>query len=496
MPRKPAKAAAAVQEIGLADTFYVGTLDGSGLVGLPYGHELVRELWRMSLMDETVGAMDWCIKTVMAQVSWEFVPEKDGKLAETDAKAIAAKEFGDSLLIDMSHTMQEHIEEATSMVIFGFAPHEIVLKQRDGKNSRFNDKLYGIAKLPLRDQVGINQWIYDGNDAVAFVQSAATGTATIPLWKTLHYRTSSRLDRPMGRPLLLNALRAWKLKEKIQDSEAIGIERDLCGLPTFRVPEEVLNASKEVYPANHASAGQPTTDAMIAMAKIQGAIKAVRDMRFNQTGGLIMPSDTFFEDTSEAGGPGDRTPKWDFKLVTTAGSRSIDTRTAARDYDRAIARVAMMQFLHLGDRSTGSYALSDDQSSLAIRSLMALAMKIAGEWGRKLTPLIWDINGMDKAYMPRLRASEISKDGIVQIGQLLRGMGGAAGFWETDVEMRMALAKLANLPADRDAQQAAVDRAIEMANEPPAPTFGAPANSNQSARPKAAALPGDDDEDA
>lgn len=491
--------AAASRELGFVDTMFVGPLGGVADELFPErsGLELRRDLWKMSVRDETFGSMMWCINATLAQVAWGHVACVDGVEVLDDPQAIEAAAFADSWLIDMDHTMQDHIEEAISMIIYGFAPCEIVLKQRDGVDSRFSDKMWGIKKLPLRDQMGVINWIYEGNDAVAYTQMSYRGSATIPLWKSLNYRTTSRLDRPEGRPMMLNALRAWKLKEKIQDSEAIGIERDLCGLPVFSVPEEVLETAKLVD-----AQGSPTPEALVAMNKVQSAIKAVRDMRFNQTGGLIVPSDTYFEETSDGAGAGDRTKKWDFKLVTTAGSRTIDTRTAIRDYDRAIARMMMMQFLHLGDRSSGSYALSDDQSSLAVRSLMALAMKIAGEWNKKLMPLLWAVNAKDPKYMPRMRASEISKDGIAQMGQLLQGLGRAVGLWESDIDMRMAIAKLLNLPANREAQQKAAELA---ATPPPEPQMlghngGPPLNDNPKPKPKpmpkAAGLEGDDDENS
>lgn len=459
-------------ELGFADILFVGhPNEDVRLFPASWGLDIRRDLYRMSQMDETVGAIMWCIYSVLSQVEWKHQPCVDGKDNDTDAEAIRQADFYNSLLGDMSHTMSEHVEEALSMVIFGHAPCEVVLKRRDGVASRFNDQMYGISKIPLRDQMSITNWLYQGNDAIAFQQSTYRGSATIPLWKTCNYRTTSRLDRPLGRSLLTNALRVWKLKEKIQDSEAIGIERDLCGLPTFRIPQEVLDDANDVD-----SAGAATPKAESARRMIAGAISAVKDLRFNKSGGLIMPSDTFFSETSDAANTGDRTPKWDFKLITTAGQRSIDTRTAIRDYDRAIARVVMMQFLHLGDRSTGSYAMSDDQSSMAVRSLMALAMKVAMEWNKKAVPLVGQVNAFDPKYLPRMRASEISKDGIQQIGALMAGLGRVENLWASDVDMRMAISKLVNLPANREAQDAAAGSAAAQAKmdaTAPKATFGA-----------------------
>lgn len=463
MARPSSKQAQAKQEIGRNNLAMYGSVTNvsftnnlnyiPSLAGLP----LLAEMERMWYLDETVGAMAFCIQTTLAQAEWTHVPQIDGVDDDSgDADAKAAADFANTMLVDMKHTMQEHVEEAITMIPFGFAPCEIVCKIRDGKDSRFNDKLWGIDKLPLRDQFSIWSWQYEGEDPVAFRQIGIRGAGTVPLWKTLHYRMSSHLNNPNGRPYLLNVHRAWKLKNQIQDSEAIGIERDLCGLPTFRVPQDVLDEANMVD-----ADGKPTPEAQAAIRKVQSAITAVSDMRFNRSGGLVMPSDTHADNVD-----GDRTPLWDFKLVTSAGQRSIDTRTAIRDYDRAIARVLMMQFLHLGDRSTGSFALSADQSDIGVKALMAIAMKIAGEWNKKLIPLIWQLNGMDPRYMPRLRAGQLNKDGIAQVGKFLSEAARGSPMWETDPVVRTGLLRMANLDYDVTAQRDAATTAAErVANE-------------------------------
>jgi hypothetical protein len=259
----------------------------------------------------------------------------------------------------------------------------------------------------------------------------------------------------------MNVHRVWRLKQQIQDSEIIGIDRDLCGLPVFKVPKAVLEQADEVN-----EDGSPTEEALAAKAIVQDAIKAVSDLRFNRSGGLVIPSDTFAQDVE-----GDRALQYDFKLVTSAGQRSIDTRTAARDYDRAIARVLMMQFLHLGDRSTGSFALSADQSDIGVRAISTIAKKIAIEFNRKAVPLIWMMNALDPRYMPRLRVSDLNKDGIVQIGKFLNDVAGAADLWAADPVARRSILNSANIPFDPTAQAAAAERFVETQNTP-APTFG------------------------
>lgn len=444
MARPSNKQALASRETGSNKLQIYGGVHSYGINGrlsfIPSleGMPLLAEMERMWFLDETVGAMAFCIQTTLGQAVWDHVPCIDGReiREKENEDADWAADFCDQLTGDMEHSFEDHIEEAISMIPFGFAPCEIVTRQRNGRDSRYKDGFWGLKKLPLRDQLSIWRWIYDGDTPVAFSQMGAPGSGITPLWKTLHYRASTYLNNPNGRPYLLNVHRAFALKVKMQDSEAIGIERDLCGLPTFRVPEEVIDEANEVD-----QNGAPTDRALLAQKKLQNAIKAVSDMRFNKSGGLIMPSDTFSEDVE-----GDRTAKWDFKLITTAGQRSIDVRTAIRDYDRAIARVLMQQFLHLGDRSTGSFALSSDQSDIGVRALQTFANRICAEWNRKVVPLIWSINGFDPRYMPKLKASQLNKDGIAQLGKFLADAARGAELWDTDPVTRAALLQVSNLP--------------------------------------------------
>lgn len=486
MARPTNKQAQAQQKIGFSPDFAFGIDPRQTFIPMLSGINLLREMERMWETDDTVGAMRWCIETTLGQVEFKFVPQVDGKDNENDAEAVRLADWANTCLSDQ-FSMADHIEEALTMMPYGFAPCEIITKQRDGVESNFNDKYWGIKKIPLRDQMTVFGWNYTPDQDLATMrQMSYQGTADIPYWKLLHYRTTSVLNRPMGRPMMLNAYRVWRLKNKIQDAEAIGIERDLCGLPMFKIPKAILQAARERKPD-----GSPTDEAAEALEWIANANKAVSDMRFNRSGGLVLPSDTFFEETADAtaSGAGDRTPMFDFKIVTTAGQRSIDTRTAARDYDRAMARVAMMQFLHLGDRSTGSYAMSDDQSSMAVRSLMHMAMKIADEFSKKTIGLLWMINAFDPRYKPRLRASEISKDSLQQVAAVLGSLGKAGGFWESDADMRIGIAKLINIPYSREAQTDAAGTAkktAEMEAVAPKPTFGA----------APVAKSGDDDEGA
>lgn len=399
------------------------------------------ELERMVDEDETVGAMLFLINAAMARVEFQHVSCQNGQPVADNAKADKARDFADSLMLDMEVDWYDHLEEALTMIWAGFAPCEITLRQRIPETgSRFSDGFYGVRSLDLRDQRSISQYCYDPQTREFLgLRQVAMGGDMIPSWKLCNYRTSSVLKRPYGRSLLMNAYRVYRLKKKIQDAEAIGIERDLAGLPTFRMPQSVLDQASET------EAGVATPAALTAQAKIQAAIRAVQDMRFNESGGLVLPSDPWSVSDEESDS---NTPQYDFKITTTAGQRSIDARTAAQDHDRAIARLLALQFMQLGSRSSGSYGLSDDQSSMAIQALMAFALKVTRTYSKSVLPLVWSANGMDPQYLPKLQPKPLTKDQVQSIGAYLSGLAKVMPMIQDDPKARVQALRRAGIDAD------------------------------------------------
>lgn len=439
----------ALRQFGWPDTWAWGT-GRFGFVPKLEGPNGLIELQKMAETDETIGAMLWVITSTLKQVEWTHVPCVDGKeVAKDDPdydEAMKWADFADSCHQDMEHTWPDHVEEALTCCWAGFAGCEIVLKQRDGENSRFDDRKWGFEGLYLRDQHTIIDWKFTGRVLTDMVQHTTEGgRVEIPMFKVLHYRLSAVLNRPEGRSMLINAHRPWYLKQRIQESEAVGIDRELCGMPTFRIPTADLNAAAEVD-----GNGAPTAKALAATARIQAAVQAVTKLRYNQASGLIIPSDVFEDETT--GKPGS-VRMWDFEIISSAGQRSIDARTAARDYDRAIARVALMQFLHLGDRSGGSYGLSEDQSSLAIRSIKSIGLNIAGEYNRKAIPLLWLVNAAPKKFMPKLVCGDVAAAGIEEIGLFLQRVADAEPLFYEDPALRETALSRAGLGSTRRAMR-------------------------------------------
>ena len=76
--------------------------------------------------------------------------------------------------------------------------------------------------------------------------------------------------------MLRNAYRSYYFLKRIQEIEAIGIERDLAGLPVLEVPEELMSSK--------ANSSQKSLRASLE--------KLVSQIRRDQREGVVMPSDT------------------------------------------------------------------------------------------------------------------------------------------------------------------------------------------------------------
>lgn len=382
----------------------------------------IKELMMMGEMDETVAAMMYAIETTLAQVEWRHEACVDGEESK-DPKAIEAAEFADTILSDMETSFDEYVENALSFLLGGFDVSEVLFRQRlKDEGSRFTDGLWTVKSIVQREQTSITGWVVKDGAITGVKQSSTTGEKIIPIAKVLHLTVRGGPNKPEGRSLFRSAYRPYLLKRRIQDSEAIGVERDLCGLPVMKMPMADIEA---------ATLRPETDEGKMAAARVKAAQAAVSDMRLNEAGGLVIPSDTYEDENGKPGA----VPLYDFRIVTSGGSRTIDTRGAIREYDLSITRIAMMQFLRLGDRAGGSYALSDTQSSLALRSIRAIVKKIKFEWRKKVLTALWLLNGMDMRYLPKLGSSAITEDSLEEIGKFLEALASAKELLDEDAEL-------------------------------------------------------------
>lgn len=410
----------------------------------------IKVFQEMEKNDDTVGAILFAIKMMIRQVEWHVEPGGDS------AKDKEAAEFVESCMDDMQATWTDTISEILSFLPYGWSFHEIVYKRRMGKtknrrsSSKYSDGLIGWQKLPPRAQDTLYRWEYDDNDnLIGMTQQPPPdyGLLTIPISKAMLFRTESAKDNPEGRSILRNAYRSWYFKRRIQEIEAIGIERDLAGLPVIHAPEGL-----EIWDSQDPE-----------LVKINGAlITMVKNLRRNESEGLVLPHG------------------YEAELLSTGGTRQFDTNAIINRYDTKIAQTVLADFIMLGHEKTGSFALSSDKTELFSVALGAFLDVICETFNNQGIPSLIDINGSHfdgiEDY-PQLSHGDVDKRDITKLSTFLKDMVGT-GILIPDEELEDYVREAANLPErtevpdfrEKDERREAQRRAPEKTvNEPDGP---------------------------
>ena len=379
------------------------------------GVETYRE---MADNDDVIGAILFSVEMLIRQATWSVQP------GGPEAVDQEAAEFVESCMYDMQDTWTDTISEVLSFLTYGWSYHEIVYKRRCGKNSdarlnsKYDDKLIGWAKLPIRAQETLLQWEYDNSDnLIGMTQMPPPdfGTFTIPIEKALLFRTKSRKNNPEGRSILRNAYRPWYFKRRIQEIEGIGIERDLAGFPVLTAPEG-MNIWDEDDPD------------MVAIRSGMEAI--VKNVRRDSTEGLALPFG------------------WEFSLVSTGGRRQFDTNAIIERYDTRMAMTVLADFIFLGHQSVGSFALSDNKTELFAMAIGAYLDIICETFNNQAIPRLINLNGEHFSKItdyPELTYGDIEDEDIEKLAAFIKDMTGV-GVLTPDNQLEDYVREAAHLP--------------------------------------------------
>jgi len=398
--------------------------------------------------DSVIGAIFFAIEMLLRTVPWEFkYDEVDTDAMTSFSSQIEGMVFNRSIdspekgidfatgvfFEDMEHTWDDFISQTiSSMCTFGWSYPEIVLKRRMGIistkpefRSIYNDGLIGLRKLADRPPETLDRWdIDDQGNIFGMYQSDPNGAGEfyIPMDKALLFRPFAHKGSPEGRSLLRNAYDPWYYLKRIKQIEAIAIERELNGLPVVYAP------SGEIWDEN----GSLTAVGL----KYQDLVKNVK---YNEQGGVVLPSDPYIDDE---GNP-TSVKKVSLELLSTNGTRAVDTVKVKEGYQRDIARTVLAQFLM--DTNKGSQARSKNESSIFFNCLDALNDSIAEVINRHMIPKLWMANLLDPTYMPYVSPGKVTPVDLQILGEYISKIGGL-GFNLFDEDTENYLRSLADLP--------------------------------------------------
>ena len=372
--------------------------------------------------DPVIGSILYAIEKVVLRLDWRVDPLEQTPEAEEIAK------FIDECFEDMSDSFDQTLASILSMLVYGFSFHEIVYKVRGGdvadpqRKSKHIDGKIGWRKFPIRSQETLNNWMIDQEGGIqGFRQMDPTGGGfrEIPIDKGLLFRTTVNKNNPEGRSLLRNCFRPWYYKRRIEEIEAIGIERDLAGLPVAKVPPEYLSSGA-------------TAEQQSVLAEIT---KIVQNIKRNEQEGIIFPK-MYDENNNEM---------FSLELLSSGGSRQFDTDKIIGRYDQRISMSVLSDFILLGHEQVGSFALGSQKMDLWTMSVEAIAKSIAEVFNQYAIPRLLKLNGMNTELCPYLTYGEVSSVDLQALGDYVQKLIGA-GALTPDDKLEAYLREQASLP--------------------------------------------------
>lgn len=372
--------------------------------------------------DPVIGSILYAIEKVILRLEWRIDPFDDSPEAEE------LQTFIDECMEDMSDSWDQTLASILSMLVYGFSFHEIVYKIRKGDtkdpktNSKHNDGKIGWRKFPIRSQESLNNWMMDADGGIQGyrqIDPAGGGFREIPIDKGLLFRTNVNKNNPEGRSLLRNCFRPWYYKRRIEEIEAIGIERDLAGLPVAKVPPEYLS-----------SGATPAQQSVLAEIT-----QIVQNIKRNEQEGVIFPL-MYDENGKEM---------FSLELLSSGGSRQFDTDKVIARYDQRISMSVLSDFILLGHEQVGSFALGSQKMDLWTMSVEAIAKSIAEVMNQYAIPRLLKLNGMNTELAPYLSYGEVSSVDLNELSNYVQKLIGA-GALSPDENLEAYLREQASLP--------------------------------------------------
>lgn len=382
------------------------------------GKFAIRQWEIMRRSDSTAyQALMACILPLL-DAEWSVIPA-----SQDDAdKKIA--EFVDHNLFKWHISWNDHVREAANMLAFGFSLAEITYTsgEYDGQFRIMLDK------LNFRKQISIDAWeTKDGKPGVT--QQLMDETVSIPRYKLVIYTNEKEGDNDEGISRLRRAYKDFDMKDKLGLVHAVGLEKAAIPTPVLKYP-------------TGADEGEKTR-----------AETSIRQYRSNEEAFMSIPVGW---EISE------------FKL-STEGIKAL--LPVIQYYDRQMLRVAMAQFLEIGGgaSSSGSFAASDNQSSLYLKALKAVAETIRYSAQEQIVKRLCDLNfsKLPNGY-PTLTVSKLDDENVAAVAEAVSKLATAGALtmnFDTEQSLRGVLG-IPLLPEDYREEYDNNKKAKQQPDEP------------------------------
>lgn len=354
----------------------------------------------MRRSDGTVKGLLRAMKSPLLAVDWYVEAVSD------DPQEQEIKEFVEKNLFGMRRTWKEFLRECLTYFEFGFSVFEEIWEMRDGGE-------IWLVDLEPRIQSSIQRWKTSKNER-GIVQLILTDEKTehkaeIPIVKCLVMTNDKEGDDLTGQPVLRAAWKHFYIKDKLYRIGSIACERFGVGIPKITLPKGAGDAEK-------------------AAAKEMG-----QELRSNEKSVIVLPSED-----------------WKVEIMTVAGGgKDSQIDNFIQHHDRMIVLSALAMFLNLGSDSTGSYALSKDQSSFFLQTENDHASYISEQITKQVIERLVILNYGKREKYPKLCHTPLGDIDFAEFSSALASLAGAQ-LINVDAKTRQFVHKSFGLPPITD----------------------------------------------
>jgi hypothetical protein len=359
------------------------------------GDRATRTFREMADNHPIVGGVLLAIDMLIRKVDWWFQEASDSP------EDLAAKDFADECFTDMSRPWKTVSSEILSFLPFGWDLHEICYKIRNGPqpdrpgappSSKYTDGKIGWRKFAMRAQESRERWVFDEEGGLQGMKQ--WGRDPIPIDKALLFRTTAAKDNPEGRSILRNAWMPWYYQRRHRHNEAIGIERDLAGLPMLTPPDGTGAVDLiDIW--------DPNDPEMVAYRR--EAEELIRNVRRDENDGVLKP------------------PGWEFELLGQTGRRQIDVGAVIDRGNVEISVSMLTDFLLLGHGRVGTQALAEEKTDVFVAALGAWVDEIGSVMNAFAVPRLFELNPTFRVTEhPKLMHGDIEAPNLAELGEFIK----------------------------------------------------------------------------
>jgi hypothetical protein len=379
------------------------------------GHMAARVYQEMRYNDPTVGAMLYVMENLIQNATLSVLTD------DTSQEGLKARELVESCFNDMAMPWEHVLSEILTFLPFGYSWMEVTMKHRRGSNldpmkaSKYSDGMIGWGKMALRGQDTTYRWHMDEAMNVRALEQLPPPhfiNTVIPWEKSLHFLVRPYKSNPEGTSLLRNAYRPYFFMKRIEEIEAIAVERELNGMPVLQPPEGY----------NLWNQNDPDSAALLSRAET-----LVRNIRQDQHQGVVLPFG------------------WVLTLLSASGQRSLDTSIIINRYAQRVATVVLADMLLIGQEKVGSFALVAAKVSLFSKALRSIANIIAGVINRYGIPRLLKMNGMSIDNPPYVKFGPIDTPDLKSLSEYVNKLVGN-NVLTPDQSLERHLREIASMP--------------------------------------------------